>query len=239
MPPSVYDYILKFIIVGDTTVGKSNILSRFTSNHFRASHDLTIGVDFAIKIVSRNNTIYKLQCWDTAGQESFRALTRSFYRGTHGCLVVYDITSRKSFESLSFWIEDLKKYCDPNTTIVLIGNKTDLNQQREVSMEEGKAVADQHGIPFFETSAKSGNNIHSCFDEIVDRVSKKIFEGNIKMVKINQKINESKNIHPGTTSSKDGQKDCSKDGTDDGSTNPSNIIDLNKPPESNSWNCAC
>jgi small GTP-binding protein len=222
MPPSVYDYILKLIIVGDSTVGKSNILSRFTSNHFRASHDLTIGVDFAIKTVSRNNTRYKLQCWDTAGQESFRALTRSFYRGTHGCLVVYDITSRKSFESLSFWIEDLKKYCEATTAIVLVGNKSDLIQQREVSTEEGKAVADHHGIPFFEISAKTGANIHCSFDEIVDRVSKKIFEGTIKMVK----INGSKHINT----------DASKSDTKEQQPN----IDLNKPiEESNPSKCSC
>lgn len=183
MSQTMYDYVLKFIIVGDSSVGKSNILSRFTNNRFRKTHDLTIGVDFATKIVPRNNTVYKLQFWDTAGQEAFRSITKTFYRGTIGCLVVYDITNRKSFESISFWIENLKQYCDQNITIILIGNKIDLDTEREVSTEEGQALANINDLPFFETSAKSGHNIHICFYHAVDKICEKINEGKLNMVK--------------------------------------------------------
>lgn len=180
---TVYDYILKFIIVGDSSVGKSNILLRFTDNRFQSSHDLTIGVEFATKIISKQNTVYKLQIWDTAGQEAFRSITRSYYRGTIGCLMVYDVTNKTSFESLNFWIDDLKKYCDPNTVITLVGNKTDLETNREVSVVEGQEFAEKHGISFFETSAKTGNKVSDCFMDAVEKISKKLDTGEIDLIK--------------------------------------------------------
>lgn len=179
----IYHYILKFIIIGDSSVGKSNILLRFTDNRFHSSHDTTIGVEFATKIISRQNTIYKLQIWDTAGQETFRSITRSYYRGTIGCLMVYDITNRESFESLEYWISDLQKYCDQNMVIVLIGNKTDLEDKRKVSFDEGKEFADKHKISFFETSAKTGDKISDCFVDAVDRINKKIIGNEISLIK--------------------------------------------------------
>lgn len=180
---TVYDYILKFVIVGDSSVGKSNILLRFTDNRFQSSHDLTIGVEFATKIISKQNTIYKLQIWDTAGQEAFRSITRSYYRGTIGCLMVYDVTNRTSFESLNFWIDDLKKYCDPNTVVMLVGNKTDLDANRQVSTAEGKEFADKHNISFFETSAKTGDKVSDCFADAVEKISKKLDAGEIDLIK--------------------------------------------------------
>jgi len=169
-----YICILKFIIIGDSSIGKSNILLRFTDNRFQSSHDSTIGVEFATKIISRQNTVYKLQIWDTAGQETFRSITRSYYRGTIGCLMVYDITNRESFESLEYWMSDFRKYCDPNTVIVLIGNKADLIDKRQVSYDEGKEFAEKHGFSFFETSAKTGINIADCFNNVVDKINNKI-----------------------------------------------------------------
>jgi Ras-related protein Rab-2A len=180
---TIYDYILKFIIVGESSVGKSNILLRFTDNRFQSSHDLTIGVEFATKIISKQNTIYKLQIWDTAGQEAFRSITRSYYRGTICCLMVYDVTNRTSFESLIFWINDLKKYCDPDTMIILVGNKTDLRTDRKVTTVEGKEFADTHNISFFETSAKTGDKISDCFIDAVDKISKKLDAGKIDLIK--------------------------------------------------------
>ena len=180
---SIYDYILKFIVVGDSTVGKSNILLRFTDNRFQSSHDSTIGVEFATKVISKKNTTYKLQLWDTAGQEMFRSITRSYYRGTIGCLMVYDITNRKSFESINYWIEDLKKYCDPNTVIILLGNKSDLNEARQVSKSEGQELAKMHKIDFFETSAKLDENISECFGDAIEKISHKIDIGEIDLIK--------------------------------------------------------
>lgn len=180
---TVYDYILKFIIVGDSSIGKSNILSRFTDNRFQKFHDPTIGVEFNTKIVSIQNTVYKLQIWDTAGQETFRSITRSYYRGTTGCLMVYDVTSRESFESLTFWISDLKNHCDTNIVIVLVGNKIDLETNREVSTEEGEMFAEKHNIGFFEISAKTGVNVSECFNNTVDKIGKKIDTGEIILIK--------------------------------------------------------
>ncbi|VBB18224.1 Rab GTPase 2d [Yasminevirus sp. GU-2018] len=174
MSKPIYDYILKFIIVGNSTVGKSNIMTRFTDKRFRSTHDMTIGVEFATKIVSNNNVNYKIQIWDTAGQETFQAITRSYYRGTIGCLMVYDVTNRASFEAIAGWLKDLRSYCDPQIVITLVGNKIDLETSRQVSYEEGKEFADKNGLNFFETSAKTGQNIESCFLNIVQQISKKI-----------------------------------------------------------------
>lgn len=189
----IYDYTLKFIIVGDSTVGKSNIMSRFIDNRFDDSHDMTIGIEFSTKIVALINTDssnnlesesnldfdhkssinYKIQIWDTAGQETFKAITRSYYRGTIGCIVVYDTTNRESFESVSEWVSELKKHCDPQIVVALIGNKIDLDK-RQVTYDEGKELADKHGFIFFETSAKKAINVKECFFEIVKQINKKI-----------------------------------------------------------------
>jgi len=181
MSKSIYDYVLKFIIVGDSTVGKSNIMMRYTDKRFQISHDMTIGVEFATKIVSIGNTNYKMQIWDTAGQETFMSITRSYYRGTIGCLLVYDTTRRHSFDLLSTWLIELRKYCDLNIVIALVGNKIDLADQREVSYEEGKAFAEKNNLLFYETSAKTSLNVEICFTEIVKCIQKKIENNEIQL----------------------------------------------------------
>ena len=165
-----YNYILKFIIIGDASVGKSNILSSFLSKYYNAEHETTIGVDFGTKIVKRNELVYKLQIWDTAGQETFRSIVRAYYRGTVGCLLVYDVTNRKSFESLTYWIEDLKSNI-PDVSVVLIGNKIDLNGSRVVSSDEGLEFAEKHNIIYFETSTKTSQNINECMMYLIDNAS--------------------------------------------------------------------
>jgi Ras-related protein Rab-2A len=182
MTRKVYDCILKFIIIGSSTVGKSNILLQFTDKRFTHNSDLTIGIEFATKLVSRNKTVYKLQIWDTAGQETFRSLIRSYYRGTLGCLLVYDITRRESFESMESWLTELKNYV-PNVSVVLVGNKIDLDAQREVETEEGIEFAQKHGLAFFETSAKTAQNIDQCFNYLIDQINKKIELGEINVTR--------------------------------------------------------
>jgi len=182
MTRKVYDCILKFIIIGSSTVGKSNILLQFTDKRFTHNSDLTIGIEFATKLVSRNKTVYKLQIWDTAGQETFRSLIRSYYRGTLGCLLVYDITRRESFESMESWITELKNYV-PNVSVVLVGNKIDLETRREVETEEGIEFAQKHGLAFFETSAKTAQNIDQCFNCLIDQINKKIELGEINVTR--------------------------------------------------------
>jgi Ras-related protein Rab-2A len=175
MSKLLYDYIFKFIIVGNSAVGKSNILSKFSDKRFHNNHEITICMEFVTKLVCRNDIVYKLQIWDTAGQEAFKSITRSFYRGSIGCLLVYDVTDRKSFEALETWINDVRRF-EPSIIIVLIGNKIDLAQNREISTEEGKAFADKHYIGFLETSAKSAENINESFNHVIDKINNKIVD---------------------------------------------------------------
>ncbi len=182
MTKPIYDCILKFIIIGESSVGKSNILSQFTDKRFLKSHDLTIGVEFATKIVSRQKTVYKLQIWDTAGQETFRALVRAYYRGTVGCLLVYDITKKSTFESIVFWLDELKSRVH-NVSIALVGNKIDLEANREVTFEEGKEFAEKNNLIFFETSAKTSVNIDATFTYLIDDINTKIEKGELNISK--------------------------------------------------------
>ncbi|KRX02412.1 P-loop containing nucleoside triphosphate hydrolase [Pseudocohnilembus persalinus] len=156
---SSYTYLFKYIIIGDSGVGKSCVLLQFLEKKFKHDHDSTIGVEFGSKILPVNNRQIKLQVWDTAGQESFKSITRSYYRGSICCLLVYDVTNRDSFESLQKWKEEIKQSANEKITIMLIGNKTDLTQKRVVTFEEGKEYADKNNIYFMEASAKTAYNI--------------------------------------------------------------------------------
>eukprot|EP01054_Gregarina_sp_Poly1_P006299 Gregarina_sp_Poly_1__6298@NODE_3348_length_1160_cov_151_387923_g65_i2_p1_GENE_NODE_3348_length_1160_cov_151_387923_g65_i2NODE_3348_length_1160_cov_151_387923_g65_i2_p1_ORF_typecomplete_len211_score28_40Ras/PF00071_22/4_2e66Roc/PF08477_13/9e26Arf/PF00025_21/2_5e19GTP_EFTU/PF00009_27/1_2e06FeoB_N/PF02421_18/9_5e07Gtr1_RagA/PF04670_12/2_5e06MMR_HSR1/PF01926_23/2e05RsgA_GTPase/PF03193_16/2_5RsgA_GTPase/PF03193_16/0_12SRPRB/PF09439_10/0_00024AAA_22/PF13401_6/0_00047Septin/PF00735_18/0_00042ATPase/PF0 len=160
MPP--YHYLFKYIIIGDTGVGKSCLLLQFTDKRFRNDHDLTIGVEFGARTVTIDGKQLKLQIWDTAGQESFRSITRSYYRGAAGALLVYDISRRETFNHLTKWLDEVRQNSNVNMTIVLIGNKCDLDR-REVTTEEGAEFAQEHGLIFLETSAKTSQNVEEAF----------------------------------------------------------------------------
>jgi Ras-related protein Rab-2A len=136
-----YSYLFKFIIIGDTNVGKSCLLLQFTDQRFRQDHDLTIGVEFGAKIVDVDGKSVRLQIWDTAGQESFRSITRSYYRGAAGVILVFDVTRRDTFTNLSRWIDEAHTHTGTDATIVLVGNKTDLDKRRTVTTEEGANFA--------------------------------------------------------------------------------------------------
>lgn len=193
MSKQIYDYVLKLIIIGDSCVGKSNLLLQFTDKRFNPLHELTIGIEFGIKIISYGKTKYKLQIWDTAGQEAFKSITNSYYRNAIGCLLVYDVTDRKTFDNINHWFSDAKSLCDKNTEFVLVGNKIDVidikntENKRAVSYEEGKKFADDHGMSFFETSAVKGINIEECFTHIVSMVQKKIDSNIIDLNKTKHK----------------------------------------------------
>jgi len=159
-----YRYIFKYIIVGESSVGKSCLLLQLVDNRFKEAHDLTIGVDFGSKTLRVNDTTnVKAQIWDTAGQESFRSITRSYYRGSICALLVYDITRRSTFDNIVRWLDDMRDNAYSKMIIILIGNKDDLALEREVSTEEGQAFADQHNLLFMETSAKTGHNTEAAF----------------------------------------------------------------------------
>merc|ERR1711934_947193 len=165
-----YKYLFKYIIVGDTAVGKSCLLLQFTDRRFQPVHDLTIGVEFGSRTITIDANQIKLQIWDTAGQEKFRSITRSYYRGAAGALLVYDITRRETFEHLQSWLEDCRRYSNQNIVIMLIGNKCDLENKREVSTEEGQQFAADNGLTFLETSAKTAENVEAAFIESARKI---------------------------------------------------------------------
>mmetsp|Transcript_12865 Transcript_12865/g.17650 ORF Transcript_12865/g.17650 Transcript_12865/m.17650 type:complete len:205 (+) Transcript_12865:136-750(+) len=172
-----YAYLFKYIIIGDTGVGKSCLLLQFTDKRFQPVHDLTIGVEFGARLINIDHHQIKLQIWDTAGQESFRSITRSYYRDAAGALLVYDITRRESFNHLGRWLEEARQNGNPNMTIMLIGNKSDLEHRRAVTTKEGEIFAQENGLVFLETSAKSAQNVETAFIKTAENIYEKIKEG--------------------------------------------------------------
>lgn len=158
-------------------VGKSCLLLQFTDKRFQPVHDLTIGVEFGARMITIDGKQIKLQIWDTAGQESFRSITRSYYRGAAGALLVYDITRRDTFNHLTTWLEDARQHSNSNMVIMLIGNKSDLEARRDVKKEEGEAFAREHGLIFMETSAKTAANVEEAFINTAKEIYQKIQDG--------------------------------------------------------------
>ena len=171
-----YDMIFKIVLIGDTSVGKTNILSKYLTDEFDAKSKATVGVEFGVKNFKIENNIVKVQIWDTAGEERYRSITNAYYKGAKGSLLVYDITNKKSFENVEKWISDLKANADEDISMILLGNKTDLEDKRVVSTEEGKNKAEFYNLTFMETSALNGNNIQEAFNELIMDVYKRNHE---------------------------------------------------------------
>ncbi|KAE8660711.1 glycine--tRNA ligase 2 [Hibiscus syriacus] len=153
-----YDYLFKLLLIGDSGVGKSCLLLRFADDSYVESYISTIGVDFKIRTVEQDGKTIKLQIWDTAGQERFRTITSSYYRGAHGIIV-----DQESFNNVKQWLSEIDRYASDNVNKLLVGNKCDLTANKVVSYEAGKALADEVGIPFMETSAKDASNVEQAF----------------------------------------------------------------------------
>ena len=168
-----YDLIFKIVLIGDSGVGKTNILSRYISNEFSLTTQATVGVEFGSKIIKRGEKLIKLQIWDTAGQERYKSITSAYYKGAKGALIVYDITNRFTFESVDKWVQDLNSYGDKNLTLLLVGNKSDLEDKRQIMKEDGEEKAKSFNLGFIETSACSGDNIDQAFDIMLKEVLKK------------------------------------------------------------------
>ena len=179
--------VYKLLLLGDSTVGKTCFLIKYTDQSFQDIHMATIGLDYRVKTMKlKNNKEVKIQIWDTAGQDRFRSITKNYYKGSHGIILIYDITNRRTFENVQQWISQIREETSQNVVIYLIGNKIDMKEERRVSTEEGKKLADELGLPFMETSAKEGININEVFDDIVERVDK-VF-GNIPTTSKQRKI---------------------------------------------------
>ena len=180
-----YTMLFKIVIIGDTYVGKTNILSRYISNEFDPNSNSTIGVELTTKTYNFDNNDVKVQIWDTAGQEKYRSITSSYYKGAQGCLLVYDITKKKSFDNIDKWYSELKSNSDEKIYTMLLGNKSDLEENREVSIEEAEKKAKNFNIAFMETSAYNGNNINKAFNELINyvyQINKHEFNQEIKVI---------------------------------------------------------
>lgn len=165
-----YDYLFKVVLIGDSGVGKSNLLSRFTRNEFNLESKSTIGVEFATRSIQTDGKTIKAQIWDTAGQERYRAITSAYYRGAVGALLVYDIAKRVTFENVERWLKELRDHADSNIVIMLVGNKSDLRHLRAVSTEEAKEFSQKHNLSFIETSALDSTNVESAFQTILTEI---------------------------------------------------------------------
>merc|ERR1712137_260858 len=171
-----FDQLYKLLIIGDSGVGKSCLLLRFSDNIFTEKFISTIGVDYKIKPLQIGGENLKLQIWDTAGQERFRTITSSYYRGAHGIIVMYDITKEKSFENIKKWLKEIETFAGADVRKLLVGNKSDLGDGREVSSDRGQALASEIGVPFLETSAKEGTNVNQVFHSIAQAIKEKFLD---------------------------------------------------------------
>jgi Ras-related protein Rab-8A len=166
------DYNLyKILLLGDTSVGKSCLLLRFCDNSFQEAHLTTIGLDFRLKTINlKDDRKVKIQIWDTAGEDRFRSITRNYYKGAKGILLIFDVTDKETFTHVRDWIERIHEESPEGITICLVGNKIDMNESRVISNEEGKKIADEFKIPYFETSAKSNIGVEEVFTYLVKEV---------------------------------------------------------------------
>jgi len=187
-----YDYLFKLLIIGESGVGKTCLLLRFTDDSFTANHLTTIGIDFKIKIISLNGKLIKLQIWDTAGQERFRTITKTYYKGAHGIILTYDVTDQNSFKNIRNWIKQIEANAQTNVCKVLVGNKCD-KPDRVVTEEEGKKLAEDFNMSFFETS------VNEVFNFLTEEI-----------LKTNEGKPQSSGGRQLDDKTKDGKKGCCK-----------------------------
>lgn len=165
-----FDYLFKVVLIGDSAVGKSNLLSRFAKNEFSIDSKPTLGVEFACRTIVAENKHIKVQIWDTAGQERYKAITTAYYRGAVGALLVYDITRMNSFENVGRWLEELREHASPDLAVMLVGNKSDLKNLRSVKTEDARGFAERENLQFIETSAMDNRNVEDAFQHLINRI---------------------------------------------------------------------
>ena len=173
MDSESYDFIFKIVLLGDSGVGKSNLVFRFTKNEFNKDSKSTIGVEFATKTVQiEDDKLVKAQIWDTAGQERYRSIASSYYRGAVGALLVYDVTDRNSFNHVPMWLKEVEENAEKDCLIMLVGNKMDLHEQRTVFVRDGRSFARKNGLAFIETSALDATGVDTAFQRILQEIYK-------------------------------------------------------------------
>ncbi|XP_041127193.1 ras-related protein Rab-3B-like [Polyodon spathula] len=171
-----FDYMFKLLIIGNSSVGKTSFLFRYADDSFSNSFVSTVGIDFKVKTVYRNDKRVKLQIWDTAGQERYRTITTAYYRGAMGFILMYDICNEESFNAVQDWATQIKTYSWDNAQVILVGNKCDMEDERLVPAEKGRSLADQLGFEYFEASARENINVKQVFERLVDIICVKMSE---------------------------------------------------------------
>ncbi|XP_061098450.1 ras-related protein Rab-3C-like [Conger conger] len=172
-----FDCMFKILIIGNSSVGKTSFLFRYADDSFTTAFVSTVGIDFKVKTIYRNDKRIKLQIWDTAGQERYRTITTAYYRGAMGFVLMYDITNEESFNAVQDWATQIKTYSWDNAQVVLAGNKSDREGERVITPLRGRSLADQLGFEYFETSAKENTNVRQVFDRLVDVILVKVSQG--------------------------------------------------------------
>uniref|UniRef100_A0A3B3TNL7 Ras-related protein Rab-25 n=1 Tax=Poecilia latipinna TaxID=48699 RepID=A0A3B3TNL7_9TELE len=196
-----YNFVFKVVLIGESGVGKSNLLSRFTKNEFLHDSRTTIGVEFSTRTVQLDNFTIKAQIWDTAGLERYRAITSAYYRGAVGALLVYDISKHLTYESAERWLKELYDHADPHMVVMLVGNKKDLESLRTVPTEEAKDFADKKGLMFMETSALDSTNVERHSATLV--YGREVTRGSISAVTLSSPLGP-------TREAQDERKGCCK-----------------------------
>ena len=174
MEDEEYSMIFKMILIGDSGVGKTNILNRYINDTFSETTKSTVGVELGTKVEEYNNTKIKVQIWDTAGQERYKSITKTYYKGAKGAFIVYDITNKDTFKNVDKWIQDLREFGEDDAAILIVGNKSDLEEKREVTTEEVKKKAEIHKMAYCETSALKSKNIDYAFQTLIKLVAEKM-----------------------------------------------------------------
>jgi len=189
-----HDLQMKILMIGDSGVGKSCLLLRFSDNQFTSSFITTIGIDFKVKTMEIDGKRVKLTLWDTAGQERFRAISNAYYRGSDGVLLVYDVTDEHSFMNIRSWMNNIEQHANDSISRVIIGNKCDMTEDRVIPTDRGKQIADEYNVPFYETSAKNNINVQKVFLDIARKIIKNNFTDNeekknkIKQIELDGKV---------------------------------------------------
>ena len=178
---------IKLLVIGDQSVGKTCLLERFVSSTFEESTLSTIGIDFRVKYLNIENITIKLHVWDTAGQERFRTITRSYFKGSHGVILVYDVTNRSSYENIDHWLKEIGKNADDNINKILVANKIDNIENRIITIEEGITLAKKYNLEIYETSAKNNINVDESFMDITTSIKKRLVLDGLKSINNNNK----------------------------------------------------